>query len=266
VRPFRSFVLPLVVALLAVGNAHAKRIAIDDMAPGQWRLGKAASKKYLPAWRADAKKLGLSLTEYGRQVLAPNIADRKLAGWVDPAGTFHPTDMHHRITALQELERMTGVKFKIHSKVVKDYSGWSERAYAEDLYQRKLVYAGAAPRGLDREAAVDRLPKTFGALRNDPLRSTLDSAFERLGLAGSDFTPFIEFKVGRRLTQQGLYAKLRADGIIPKGARSIPADRALDKDVVGAVVDFMKQDPIRKYLEDKALKSSIRTHVHEVMR
>jgi hypothetical protein len=89
---------------------------------------------------------------------------------------------------------------------------------------------------------------------------------ERLGLSGSDFAPSIEFKIGRRLVEAGLYAKLREDGVIAKGNWSIPAHRALDRDLVDVVVEFMKQKPIRKFLEDEALTKSARARVKDVVR
>lgn len=209
---------------------------VTRVAPTQMQIGVAVAQRDVDTWKADAQKRGLSFHDYAEQVLQEHYEKRPLPAIIDPRGKVRVLDGHHRVWALIHVQQETGVRIDIPVHVETDYTGWSEEAYAKDLVEKR-GYGLFTPE-VSKLSPVERvraLPSTFAGLQNDPLRSAVGQAFDDARVTGSNFENYIEFTAGDKLLKRGLLDELKARGIIPMNATSLPAEQATDPRVVAVV-------------------------------
>jgi hypothetical protein len=267
VRLLRS--LALATLALWVASVHAApqkgTVALGELGVGQDRVGVAASNLYFPYWRDNAAEKKITLSRYARDVLAPEIAKERAEVFRDWKGKLRLTDGHHRARARLKLAKLAKLGFSIRYRVSHDYSGWSEEAYAHDVIRRGLIYVGPRDGRTDVEM-VRSLPEVPDGMKNDPLRSAMDAAFDRLGLSGRQFERFVEFHGDDRLIERGLYRRLHEAGLIEQDQRTLPAKLALDPRVTDVIVEMMREKPMRKYLLGKTISDRARREVNKALR
>jgi hypothetical protein len=253
--------LATALTLLAlVGQAAAAPIAIpvDQFRPTQHTIGKASAMLSLDQWKRDAAQRHMSLAEYARTVLQPALEKRVVPAVIDPRGRMRNTDAHHRIAALLALQQETGVVLTLKTDVVVDYRGQSERAFATDFVDRlKKGWFEPKVRRRSPLAMVRSLPLSFAQLGDDPLRSSIDTAFDKLGLSGGMFSDYVEFRVGEMLVARGLLHRLRARGLIGKKDKNIPPDRVFSPRVVDEIVAALREPEMRELLVTHARNPSM---------
>ena len=253
----RSALLVGLLSLLwATGAAHAKpRVLVkpDKFRPTQEYVGKALVEQLVDEWRQDAASRKQTLKKYAKDVLVPEFAKLKIPTVLDPSGKIRNTDGHHRISALIEVEKETGVEIPIGTKVVADYTGKSEKKFAKSFIKR---WGGDqfSPAVKDESAVkqMASLPKTFTGLRNDPMRSVVGEAFRLNGLEGVKFEDFVEFKLARQLEKRGLIGDLREAGVLDSKQRKVPANLVFDAGLQKVVTEELTKKSTRKFLLDQA--------------
>jgi len=235
------------------GEAAPVQIPVRDFVPTQWSIGKASARLHLDEWKREAKKAKLSLKRYAKDVLEAKLAKRIIPAVLDPDGVPRNTDAHHRIFALRLLEKEAGVRLSLPVELMADYRGRSQEAFAADFVeQRGKGWFNPRYNKQDAVAKMASLPKSYAGLRDDPVRSSVDTAFEALGLSGKQFVDYVEFKIGERLVKDGLHARLRERGALSKHARSIPPDRVFSKKVVREVVKMLREPATKKLMIEHA--------------
>jgi hypothetical protein len=246
--------------LLALGlgwapRAHAKviRVPVDEFHETQKKRGDACAMLYVKHWKKEAKRLDLSLKQYAKRVLQPKLDGKLTPAVINPDGEVLNTDAHHHITAMLKLKELTGVTLVARAKLLKDYRGWSEKDYADHFVE--VLKKGWFGRKHANDTPLEKmrsLPKTYAEMENDPLRSAVDAAFERVGLDGKMFTDYIEFRLGEALEDHGLYQRLRDKGLLDKRAGSIPDEDVFDKKIVKQITKMMRKGEVRQLLLDNA--------------
>ena len=247
--------LVLLLALLLPASlwAATRKVPIDEFHPTQPGVGKAAAMLYIKHWEHEAKRRDMSLKKYAKKVLQRKLDTHLTPAIIDPDGNVRNTDAHHHITAMLELKEMTGVTLTARAKILADYRGQSEAEYAHDFVGRlKKGWFGPNAAGMSDVDKVRSLPKTYARMKNDPLRSAVEAAFERLGLDGKMFTDYIEFKVGAALVENGIYERLRQKGILEPGARTIPDELVFKKKVAKQIVKMLRKPALRTLLAESA--------------
>lgn len=244
----------LLALLLSTAAIAAPRLTpVDQFAPTQVGIGRASAMVHLDDWKAAAKRKDMSLKKYAKKILQRELGEHPVPVVIDPQGRIRNTDAHHHITALLELEKETGYAVKLRTKVRKDYRGYSEAAYAKDFIERlDLGWFNKRVRDKSDVVKIESLPDRYAQLKNDPMRSVVDTAFEKLGLDGKMFTDYVEFRVGEALVEQGLMARLRKRGLLAKGARAIADEDVFDKKIVKQVIKMLRKPEMRALLLDNA--------------
>jgi hypothetical protein len=246
--------LALLLSATAVTAYGAPRLtAVDKFAPTQVGVGRASAMVHLDDWKAAAKRKDMSLKKYAKKILQRELDEHAVPVVIDPQGRIRNTDAHHHITALLELQKQTGYAVKLRTKVLKDYRGYTEAAYAKDfIHTLDKGWFARSVRDRSDLVKIESLPDRYSQLKNDPMRSVVDTAFEKLGLDGKMFTDYVEFRVGEALLERGLMVRLRDKGLVAKGARSIPDRDVFDKKIVKQVIKQLRKPEMRALLLDNA--------------
>lgn len=269
--------LLVLLALVVSGPALAQAARLVpakvlDVKPTQAEIGLAAVDAKLDEWRFEAQRARVPFRDWAERVLLPRMGDTVIEGIVDPRGNVRITDGHHRTTALRRLARETGLPFAIKVSVIADYTGKSDAEYANHfLGVLKKGWFMPQARDLPPVKRLATLPNDFESLHDNPMRSAVDAAMERAGVAASDMVDYIQFYAGDFLLEHGLVDELRARGALPRGARSLSSERCLDPavlDVLGErlftdaeAVEFLRARA--KPGRERALVSSIaKAEVH----
>ncbi len=230
------------------------QVSISAFKPTQMEIGKMAVRSYVAKWKAEARASGMRFSTYAGKVLAPDFAKEVLPAIIDPDGVYRNTDGHHRITALLEVSRQTGVQFSFGVRLLKDYRGWKFDDYANH-FVRKLAKGQftTAVSKLGPTERMQHLPNDYGSLKNNPLRSTFEAVFADLGIKGGMMRDYIDFRAAQKLLDRGLIAKLAQHGIVDEHARTVPAKLAMDDKLVKFVEHQLGKDKMKKFLLDNAL-------------
>jgi hypothetical protein len=262
--------LTALTALLgAPGAATAKGRSVNVFAfrPTQMEIGKAAAGFYLTGWRAEAKERGMSLKQYAEKVLKPKYAKEKIPSIIDPEGEDRNTDGHHRITALRQVSRLTGVQFNVRAEVQKDYRGYGFKKYARHFI-RRLKKGEFTPEAeaLGPVKRMRQLPDRYEDLIDNPMRSALEVVFSEHGISGTMMRDYVEFRLGRRLLDDGLLEELKTAGVVASGARTLPAGLATDSRVTGAIAARLRTPEMRQLMLDEALDKKMRRKLKDRLR
>ena len=262
--------LAILLALVAFSVAWAEKrsaqpqpIAIDELRPSQVAIGKQNAMQRYGRIVADARANHTSLRDYAAKTLAPKLASSQLPVIIDPKGNYHPLDGHHRVTAWRQVEQDTGVKLSVQTKVIFDYRGWSQHDFAQH-FVHKLHEGNFGPelRGASADRKVAALPKSFARLRDDPLRSAVGQAMDNMSSSRTNqpkFENYIEFKVGGYLMRHGLMKRLARDGVVPRGTKALPTDRALDPRVVRTIETMMTSRRASRFLQKHVMRPRANT-------
>lgn len=254
--------VPALLFLFAGGLAHARGaapVSIHAFRPTQMEIGRQAVTFRVETWKAEARQQGLSLRDYAQQVLQPKFAKLELSTIIDPDGHYRNTDAHHRISALREVARLTGVELRITPKIIADYRGHSFTEYAQHFVEQ-LGKGQFTPEveGLPVAERMRRLPSTYAGLRDNPMRSALEIVFERNGISGSWMKDYVEFRASRKLVDEGLLDTLKKDKLIPRSATQLPAQLASDGRVLDVIQRRIANKDVRRWLLEEALSHQTR--------
>jgi len=253
--------------ILGTGLAHAiGPVPVDAFHPSQPKVSFALVRKHVREWKRDAKRRGMSLKRYAKEVIQEEFNKTKVPSFIKPDGDLDNTDSHHHMDAAKVVQAKTGFQLVRPVKVLKDYTGWDETAYAEHVVNvLKKGWFGKKMADRSPLAKVRSWPKTYAQLKNDPLRGAVDNAFSRLGLPGTLFTDYIEFKVGDALAAAGIHARLREEGLIPKGARSIPDKLVFKKKIAKQIIKMMREPAIRELMLKNARNEEARKRIESAL-
>jgi hypothetical protein len=241
-------------ALFALApRADAEKVAVRDFKPSQMELGRAAAQEYYDEWRDKAAAKHMSLKKYVNKVVVKKINREPLPVVIDPQGRVRNTDGHHRIEALREVEAATGAHFSIKVEVVKDYRGYEQAAYARHflgtLGKGRFTPEIAA---LGPEARIAALPTSYPRMLDSPMRSAVGKLFDRLKIKDATFVDYVEFKFGERLMKAGFIEDLVKNGIVRKGASTLPPRLAFDDRVQVALERWLQKPAMRRLLLQNA--------------
>jgi hypothetical protein len=258
--------LALALALLPAraALAHHVRTSVFEFRPTQMEVGRAAIEYRVMLWRAEARKKGMSFQDYARTELLPKYGELKVPAVIDPNGHIRNTDAHHRIGALREVARETGLPFEVTAKVLADYRGWTFEDYAEDFINR--LHKGQFTEEVEKLSPVERmrhLPETYEGMLNNPLRSTVEVVFTQHDIEGSTMHDYVEFRTGRRMLRQGLMHELRTLQIALPEAKELAPELATDVRVVRVVERRLAAKPMRRYLLSEAVNKPLRRELHK---
>jgi hypothetical protein len=239
----RRFACSLLIVFLS-GLAHAEALSqgakvempLGSLKPSQMMVGRAEVDANFQHWQRKAAVHGMTLGEYADEKLVPKFRHMKLAAIIDPQGNVRPTDGHHRISALLEVARQTGVSVPVQVKIAKDYRGDSMEHYANDFVVRRGK--GAFTRGvmrLDPLERVEHLPGSFATLKNSPMRSSMAHLFTKLRLDGVKLVDYAEFKVGDWLVDHGLFGALEKEGLVKPHTTALPNELVGDPRVLAVM-------------------------------
>lgn len=252
---------------LGQGLATAARpIDVRALHPTQMEIGYQAAEFHVTKWRDEAAQQRMTLADYAREVLAPRFRGTSLPVIIDPRGRYRNTDGHHRVTALNELTRLTGVRFEITPKVLADYRGKTFAEYATDFVGR--LGRGQFTAAVEPLSPVERvraLPDRYEDLRDNTMRSALEVVFDRHGISGSLMRDYVEFRVARRLLAHGLLDELRDRGLIGPRTRVLPKRIALDDEVVEAITKRLRKPKMRRYLLSEARDDAARDQLQRLL-
>lgn len=248
----RRFLLPLLL-LLSSGLASAEQISVLGLRPTQMQIGKRAADFHVENWRKDAKQRGLTLKQYAATVLKPRFAGTELPVVIDPKGHYRNTDGHHRMTALRKVSKLTGVRFDVKAKLLRDYRGKTFEEYAED-FTSNLKKGQFTPEveKLDAVARMRQLPETYDKLGDNTLRTALEVVFTRNQISGSLMRDYVEFRVAEELLKRGILDELKDDRVLPRGARTLPSNLATDERVLKVVRKMLGKKHMKDFLLDEA--------------
>ncbi|MEO6951743.1 MAG: ParB-like protein [Polyangia bacterium] len=252
--------LVLFTALLALSapSAAAPRMASGDlvkvrpsqMRPSQMYVGQMESnERHVDVWRADAAKRGISLKKYAKTVLKKEYAKQRIQADVAPDGSVMPGDAHHRIRALQRVAELTGYQVKVRVEIDKNYKGWKLEDFAKDYVEKRGK--GYFPPSFDKLTPVERLqrlPTTFVALKNSPMRSAMGSVYRKLEIEDVRFENYAEFKVGAWLVKHGLMKNLAKDGLVRPGTRTLTDALVRDDRVISVMEKTLRSDAGHAFL------------------
>lgn len=284
-RPLRfSPVVALLLALAAPGGAFAdpERVGVSQFKPTQIELGKEfALHSFVDGWKKEAAAEGLTLRAWAPRLQA-RYRDTRVPVVIAPDGAVRNVDMHHRLFALREFERQTGVSLELGIKVIKDYRGESFDAYAHDF----AVVRGLGWFGVDAPASpaarMKILPESFDRLRDNPLRAAVGEVMENeVGIDPDGMALYYEFRIAALLGKRGVTVKpgtaitprvlarvrraIFSDAEVTKFVRDSRGDAS--RDAVGEVIDREVKSasrPARTRLLDKA--AAARTAVPRAVR
>lgn len=118
------------------------------------------------------------------QLLKRYLKDNRMDVVISPSGEYHLIDGHHHALAMQR----AGIK-NVHVRVVKNFSGWTQAEFWEEMRKRGWV------RLKDEKGnpiPISKLPKTVRGLKNDPYRSLAravqsSGAVEDVGVTMAEF-------------------------------------------------------------------------------
>ena len=249
-------------------NRAGGKLAVDVLwfRPTQMEVGKAAAQRLVDGWKKEARHKGLSFKEYARRVLVPRFESEDLPVVIDPSGWVRNTDGHHRITALREVLKETGVIIPVGTRILCDYRGQSEQQFAEHFVKTlKKGQFTSAMKGLSAVEKMRGLPATYEQLRDNPLRSALGEAFERTKLDKVDFKDYVEFKLGERLMDKGLMKDLRRKGMVPRGVQEVPNKLVFDERFQKLLARKIDKKSTRKFLLKQAADGEDRKRLQKIL-
>lgn len=228
-------------------------VELDSIAPSQTEVGIHAARMKVDEWRAKARDKGVSFDKYVDTKLRKKFATLKLTSIRDHKGVVRNLDGHHKLYALHAIARETGIKLPVQVQLVHDYKGQKLGSYAKHFVgELGSGYFGSNPTGKNKQL-IKSLPKSYDGLRDNPMRSILGATFKRMGVKGSMFVDYVQFHLGDQMLRDGLLRHLRARGVIPSTAKSIPADRVADPAVSHHVESFLfRSKPLMASLEKMA--------------
>jgi hypothetical protein len=243
---FVAFPIPALADVLPV--------RADEVGPTQMEIGQTAATIMVSGWRAQAAKANMPFAQWASEVLKPQMASKVLPGVVDPHGKVRVTDGHHRVWALLQVQKETGVDFGLSVEVgdPKAHAAKSDAAFAASLHQSGKMYVTPPVRVLPPAEQLARLPRTFAEIRDNPLRSAVGTVLYRAGIDSADFVDYLEFHAGERAVSRGLLASLSAKGLIPPGATALPTGAETREVVLAEVHAYVLGEAGRKYLVEAA--------------
>jgi hypothetical protein len=245
--------------------ANAEKVAVRDFRPSQMELGRASAHEYYEKWSDKAAAKGLSLKKYVKKIELKKFKRNPLPIFLDPRGRKRNTDGHTRIGALREVEAATGAHFALNVKVIKDYRGYSNAAYAHHLLMT-LGKGRFTPEiaALGPEARIAALPTSYARMQDSPMRSAVGKLFDRLKIKDATFADYVEFKLGERLVKDGFLEELAKNGIIKKST-ALPSRLAFDDRVQSALERWLQKPAMRRVLMHNATNDKARAKVKTML-
>ncbi len=248
------------IALLAsfgLGSALAglpKTTNVGELYASQEKLGFASANLNLKEWKQKAKRKGISLRKMAASQVRDKALEKRVPVYIHPSGKIIQSDKHNGVWSLAKLQRKTGVPLQVTLDVKLDGTGMSKREFAHAFFTTQGK--GRISPKREHETEVQKMDhflqhKTH-ELGNDTLRSTIDTAFERLGLEGEMFSDYIEIDVGRLMRDQNIFKDMRAAGLLKKGQDEIPEHKAFKPRIVKFVTARLKDPALRDYLIGRA--------------
>lgn len=240
------------VALLALcvglaARAEQRRASVTAFVPSQPDLGRASAMLKLAKWQAKAREHGVTLRAFALHA-GQKFANKVVTADITPSGEIINDDTHHGIAAALALSRLTEVPLTVTADIEKDYTGWTDAAFAEDYIARGK---GRFRPEMDHRTPLQKmrsLPSSYDLMGNDTLRSTIDTALTLLRLDGEMFHKYTEVDLSRYMRENGaLEALLR--GTPRRGTwTEVPDDRVFDPHFVGRLSDMLKRPALRSFL------------------
>jgi len=258
-----------VLSLLLFGTADAavlQGISVWKFRATQEERGtEAALKFHIEEWTAEAKKRGLSLRDYTEKVLVPYYASHPLPAIIDWKGEMRNTDGHHRVTGLRKLAQMTGVKIAVSVELLQDYRGWTEAAYAHHFLT--VLKKGQFTEEHEKLSEVERirLMPTYSKIRDNAMRSSLEVAFDSIGIEGNMMQDYVEFRLIRKLVKGGILDELADKGIIARGLKALPKGKGLDPRVIDVVAKRVSTPDMQRYLLSESRDQAGRARLQKAL-
>ena len=161
---------------------------------------------------------------------------------------------------------MTGVKFEIGVNLLKDYRGERFEDYANHfvLTLGKGQFTSAVAK-LSPVERMKRMPASYSQLKDNPLRSTFEVVFTRLGIKGGLMRDYLEFRASQRLLDRGLLDKLKEKGMVAADARVVPGELATDPRLVKLVEKRLGKRSMKKFLLSNAVDKSAKKELRELL-
>lgn len=261
----RALLLPLLLALFGavadaaqLGKGARVSVPLRELRPSQMEVGRSEVDATVKKWKRKALSQGMSLRRYAEKRLTPKFAHLGVEAVVDPHGNVRPTDGHHRISALLEVEKRTGVSVPVQVKIAKDYRGMSDAAFAQDFVVARGK--GYFTRGVMRLDPVDRvahLPVDFAHLRNSPMRSAMAQLFTKLDLDDDKLVDYAEFKVADYLIDHHVFKSLAQAGLVARGTSHLPQALAHDPRALEVMREALDTDEGKAFLSQLSRKKPL---------
>jgi CHAD domain-containing protein len=198
--------------------AKLKNYGLDELAPDQANAGFAEVAKKAEDWLDEAKGVAkVRGTSVKEEVV--NVLNRELQRGVEsvesPDGLIRITDGHHKVLATRKLlsdMHISQSKVEFSADVLKDFKGDDWEKYVKWREAHNPTYF---PESFDHEHAsfekivayYKALPTSFDKIEDLPMRSATGRFFDELGVKGSNFDPFIQFRFGEELKDLGIKVK-----------------------------------------------------------
>jgi hypothetical protein len=99
------------------------------------------------------------------------------------------------------------------------------------------------------------LPADYEHLRDNPVRAAVELAFKHAGIEGGWMRDYVEFRLARRLLNEGLLDRLKHDGVVAASAHELPAELAIDPRVTARVGEALRAPAVQQMLREEALDS-----------
>ena len=209
------FVAAILFSSLCV--AGDKKFTLDDLAPDQREVGMAEvhekADEILAEAQLTAKTRGSSVQSEVIKILNEKL-QQDVRAYISPDGKVRIVDSHHKVMAARELmerEKIPASKIQFEADIEKDFRGDKWSRYAEYREKHDPTYIPEAVRAKLDEAGIVQfykdLPTDFTELKNSPMRSAVGKAFDDLDIKGSQFEPFMQFRVGEKLSELGITVK-----------------------------------------------------------
>ena len=246
-----SLLAAALVAWAGIASAERAVVPVMKIRVSQPAIGIDSAKIDYKSWKQQAKKRGISLKKMARK-LRSEALEKVLPGDLDPDGMVIQSDKHNGAWRFQTLQKKTGVKLKVTVDIEEDYRGLSQEAFANAYVASGK---GRFDPALDGKAPVEKmasLPRRAIALKDDKLRSSIDTVFDKLGLAGEMFKDYVEIDVGRRLREDNVFRRLRKEGLLAKGDREVPRKKVFARPIIKSLTAMLRAPEMREFLVARA--------------
>jgi hypothetical protein len=213
----KVFLLLLFLGLaLPVGApAKVRDLTLEEIAPDQAFAGfgevNAKAQEWSAAARRQVKGEGSSFEDALLRIVNKDL-QQDVTAVVSPDGLVHITDAHHRVLAARKVLTDAGIPLKkaeVSVDVVKNFDGakWNDYVKWREKNLPTFIPAALHREEMTTAQLVDyyqKLPTDFDKIEDLPMRSAVGKFFDELGIKGSAFEPFVQFRLGEELKAMGI--------------------------------------------------------------